>query len=324
MQHKTYLELVNEAIAESKVSLDPLTSGNFATPPRTVLYEHFKRWVNRVYKQVLLKRNEWHFRSERAVGTIYPRLQVRMIGVNTLTAGDMLEGQSSGVVFEVLAIHSVEDVEGDTTTEYTISVEYASSDDANNIILNEKFDRTSPSPAVGIGRIKGRGRYDFKDIAAYMDEIDPSSFAIQPAVDTATSPAPGDLEPAPNLLYVPAERWTSALDGFAVSTGRPQYVTQTQDGLWDFYPRPAVAYDIAFTYSQDFTTMTAHGDTPVLLDPKFDDRIMWGAVMEYANWDNKREVYLRAKKWVDEWEFIMNRDALPQITVNVHRFDKRC
>lgn len=323
--HKTYMELVNDAIDECKVSLDPLTSGNFASPPRTLLYRLFKKWVNRAYRDILIDRNEWYFRKERTTVTIYPRLQVVMTGVNTLAVGNVLEGTSSGVQFEVLAIHSTEDVELDATTEYTISVEYSGEpSDADNLILNETFDRVSPTTNLAIGRIKGRGRYSFTELVPSLDELDQDSVYIQPRVSTSSSPSPGDLQPAPRVVPLPYDNWAGRFDSFITPTGRPAYMIRTDDGLWDFYPRPNVAYDVSFSYTQDASSMTAYNDTPTLLDPMYDEKIMWGAVMSYADWDKQGQLYARAKKAYDKWDYLMRRDSLPTITLGLHKFDKQC
>src|SRR5688572_9729936 len=93
---KTFLELVNGAISEAKATLDPLTSANFADPPRTMLYNKFKEWVNRAYKELLLDRNEWFFQKERTVTSIGPRIHVVAKNVSYVPlVGDTLRGQTS-------------------------------------------------------------------------------------------------------------------------------------------------------------------------------------------------------------------------------------
>ena len=117
MLARTYLQLVNDAISEAKVSLDPLTSGNFASPPNHEMYSKFKTWVNRAYQYIVTDNDQWQFRKERAVVTIYPRLQLRLSGATPLSPGDVIECDTSGVTFEILDIHTVEDVELDTALE---------------------------------------------------------------------------------------------------------------------------------------------------------------------------------------------------------------
>ena len=107
---KTFLDLTNLAIMEAKVTLDPLTSSNFNSPPRTALYNHFKTWVNRAYRELMLRRKEWQFRMERANLSIWPRLH--LTDVTTVpTIGDVIQGAQSGSTATVVKIHSVEDVD---------------------------------------------------------------------------------------------------------------------------------------------------------------------------------------------------------------------
>lgn len=323
--HKTYMELVNDAIDECKVSLDPLTSLNFASPPRTLLYNLFKKWTNRAYRDILIDRNEWYFRKERATVTVYPRLQLLLPGPGVVLAGDVLEGVSSGVQFEIVAVHATEDVELSALTEYTVSVEYLGEPSyADNLILNEEFDRIAPSPDASLGTIKGRGRYSFHELVTGFDELDEHSVYIQPSVASATSPYPGDLQPAPALIVLPVENWAGRFDAFNAPSGRPGYIVRTDDGLYDFYPRPNLPYDVSFSYTQDASSMTLYNDTPNLLDPMYDEKIMWGTIMAYADWDKQGQLFARAKKAYDRWDYLMRRDSLPTITLGLHKFDKSC
>lgn len=325
MPRKTYLDLVNESIAESKVTLDPLTSTNFSTPPRTVLYNLFKTWVNRAYKNVLVDRNEWFFRQERAVVTVFPRLQLRKTAVTVLTidAGDIFVGDSSGVSFTIEAVHpDVEDVETDTTPEFTVSVRFSGTGDAsNNLILNETVSRVSPSPEAAVATIKGRGRYNFKSLVPYVDDIDKSSFYIQRAVSYTPNIAADELKDAPFLEFYPWERWKAHYESFNTHTGTPRVVTRTGDGLYDFYPRPDGPFDVAFDYSQATKLMSSPSDIPDLIPEKFEDLIIWKAVAEYADYDERPRVFVRAKKNIDRFTYLLGRDALPTPTPDIYRFD---
>lgn len=322
MAQKTYLELVNDAIAESKVTLDPLTSVNFANPPRTVLYNLFKTWINRSYKELLIKRNEWFYRKERAVVTVYPRLQIRMIGLNVLNIGDVLIGQSSATRFEILNIHAVEDVESDPTPEYTVSVEYIdAAQDADDLVLNEVLDIQSPVPTIGVGRLKGRGRYKMEELVASVYEVDESSFILQPAVSFTADASPTDIDNLVELEFVPPEEYKQYYTVFSSASGRPSFIIRMGDGDYDFYPRPNIPYDLGFDYTQAPTLMTAHNSVPSLLDAKYDDLLMWKAIAEYADWDERTKLFSRAKKKIESWGYIMDRDELPQVNVDIFRFD---
>lgn len=324
MAQKTYLQLVNEALEESKVTLDPLTSLNFASPPRTQLYNLFKGWVNRAYKELLIKRNEWLYRKERAVVIIYPRLQLRMIGINVLNVGDVLIGESSAVRFEILEIHSVEDVETDPVIEYTASVEYVNSPtDADNLVLNEQFYKSSVPGLLRIGRIKGRGRYKMDELVASVYEVDEDSFTLQPAVDFSADPSPTDSTNLIQLMFIGPDYYKRYYSEFAAGSGRPSAVIRMPDGNYDFYPRINSPYDIGFDYTQAPSLMVNHGDVPALLDDKYDDLLMWMAVSEYADWDERTKLFARARKKIDKWGYLMDRDQLPEVVVDLFRFDSR-
>jgi hypothetical protein len=322
MAHKTYLELVNEALTECKTSLDPLTSGNFSSPPRTLTYNLMKTYINRAYKHVLLRRNEWFYRNERAVVTIYPRLQLRAATATPINIGDTLSGDSSGTRFEVLDIHAVEDVETDTTIEYTLSVEYIDGPStADNLVLNELVSIDSPTPATGVARVKGRGRYSMSELVPQVDEVDEGSFSLQPAVDFSAGPSTDAIITLPPISFVAPEYYRSSFDTFSVSTGQPSFVFRAPDGTYDFYPRPNVPYDLCFNYSQEPVLMSVWDDVPELLDSKYDDLILWIAVSYYADYDERPKLYARAKKHMNEWSFFMDRDELPKVAVNLGRFD---
>ena len=319
MTHKTYLGLVNDAISEAKVTLDPLTPSNFANPPRTVLYNLFKQWVNRVYKQVLINRNEWYYRIERAAVVVHPRLQLRLIGANTVNIGDVLVGDSSGVTFEIVDLHTAEDVENDATTEYTVSVTYAAgATGCDSLVFNELFSRTSPSAAAAIGRIKGRGGYDLHELVPYIYKVDTDSFVLQPE-DTLNSADLRKLEYTEEGLN--SAHGPTLFDLFSTASGTPAYVVRSPDGNYDFYPRLNTSYELGFTFSQEVKLMTAYDDTPELLDEKYDDLLMWMALAEYADWDERPKIFSRATKNIKKWNFIMDRDELPTVTMNTRRFD---
>ena len=322
MQAKTYLQLVNEAIAESKVSLDPLTSANFASPPNHEMYSRFKTWVNRAYQYIVTDNDQWQFRQERAVVTIYPRLQLRLDGATPLSQGDVIECDTSGVTFEILDIHAVEDVELDTALEYTVSVEYLQGPEyANDLVFNESFSRLSPSPLAGIGNIKGRGAYKFSDLVPYVYEIDPTSFTMQEAVAFNPDITAYDLAPVIQMKAIPRNIWRHYYELFNTAGGRPMFVYELDDGNWDFYPRPDRPFDVGFTYTQDFTPMAAHGDTPILVPAKYHDLIMWTAVSYYADFDRQPQVFATARKHINKFSFALNKNELPQITVDIYGFD---
>lgn len=318
MAHKTYLQLVNDAMAECKVTIQPLDSTTFPSATGTMLYNLFKTWTNRAYRDILISRDEWNYRVERASVLVYPRLQVRMSAANVVNINDVLIGDSSGVSFKVLDIHSAEDVELDTAAEYTLSVDYVDGETtASNLIFNETFSRTSPSPASAIGSVKGRGVYDFHELVPYVYEVDDGSFYMQNY--PLTSDAPRRLV---EITYDRSPVWgISAFDTFSASMGTTEYVFRTPDGKYDFYPRINTPRQVSFSYSQEIKLMSLYNDTPVLIDEKYDDLIMWKTIAYYADWDERGKLYARANKEIKRWNFLMDKNELPVVTFNTRRFD---
>lgn len=323
MTSKTYMELVNEAIKEARVSLDPLTVLNFASPPNHEMYSNFKRWVNRAYEYTVLDRDEWQFRMERATITLFPRLQLRMSGVTALSVSDVIECDTSGVTFEILAIHSVEDVETDTALEYTVSVEYTQGNTfADKIVFNETFSRVSPSPASSIGNIKGRGRYSFRDVIPQIGDIDPNSFYIQKALQYNPTIGTGDLSPILKLTPDTSNMyWRDYYTDFNSASGRPLYIYELEDGNWDFYPRLNEPYDVNLSYAQKFQLLSAYDDIPFFIPADYHDMLMWKAVAEYADYDQKPAVYSRAIKNIRRFDAHITRKELPELILDLQRFD---
>lgn len=318
MAHKTFLQLVNDAMAECKVTLQPLDSTTFANPSGTILYGLFKTWTNRAYRDILISRDEWNYRVERASVLLYPRLQLRMSGANVVNIDDVLIGDSSGVSFKVVDIHMSENVELDPTTEYTVSVDYVNGEaTASNLIFNEEFSRTSPTVDSAIGAIKGRGVYDFAELVPYIYEVDIGSFYMQNYPLTSENP-----RRLVEITYDKSPVWgVSAFESFSSAMGTTEYVFRTPDGKYDFYPRIDNPRQVSFSYSQEIQLMSSYNDVPVLIDEKYDDLIMWKTIAYYADWDERAKLYSRANKEIKRWNFLMDKNELPTITFNTHRFD---
>lgn len=298
---KTFLELVNEAIDESKVSLDALTSSNFASPPRTVMYARFKRWVNNAYKELFLARNEWYFRKERATLTVWPRLH--LAGLSAIPAvGNVLVGDSSGVTFTIKEVHTFEDVEVATDEERTFSVDFDDDSDPSNLILRETF--TNSTTSVAAGYLKGWGRYDFRSDVTQLDTIDPDSVRVfnYPGDESSLSTAGYPVS------YIPWDKWDMGYELSPWGGDYPLYITETPQGTYDFYPKPPDRLVLAFDFSRKIPQMSAYNDIPSGLPEEYHDYLIWKAVEEYADFDNNPRLYSRAqKKTRDYWNW-MDRD----------------
>lgn len=318
---KTYLEIVNDCISESKVSLDPLEAADWANPPRTVMYNNFKRFVARAYKDLMIRRPEWQFRIERATVTVWPRLHLSGL-TYVPSPGDILQGQSSGTRFTVIAVHDFEDVEESADVERTLDVEYSDDSDGNNVILNEAIERVTPSPATDVGFVKGRGRYNFEGLVPSLEELNTSTVTIQPAVAYADNPTAGELQDAYDVSFIPWDSYRNYFDQFSGNLGRPGYIGRALDGNYDFYPRPNAPYDISFEYTQIVTQLVNPTDIPGQIPERYEDYIMWAALADYADYDERPKVFARAQKHVNQFIYWLERDKLPEMKVNIYRFDQ--
>lgn len=313
MAAKTFMELVNRALLESKVTLDPLTSLTFAAPSGSILYDHFKTWINTAYEELALARPDWHFQQERATVPVYPRLH--LTGITTPVAiGQTFVGATSGVAFTVVDVHPFEDVEQDSGTETTISVTFDDPTEARNLILTEAFDRVLPTPVAGYAVFKGWGFYDFRQLIPQLQGIVQDSVFMTKTVADAL--ADGDNQAYPVYL-LPWDKYcwrypTRWVDNYF---GKAQAIAQTPQGTFELYPRLDGPYLLSFDFTRVHTPMTLSTDTPNVIPDQWHLYIMWKAVLEYADFDGNAKLFSRATKHINEYRYWLERDTLPRPTM---------
>lgn len=308
---KTFMQLVNEAIDESKVTLDPLTSATFANPPRTVMYNRFKNWVNRSYKELVNIRKEWQFRVERATVTIYPRLLLAGFTAPPVV-GELWEGVSSGVRFYVREVQTFEDVEDDGTQDYTVGVEFLDDSRMSNLILRE--DVVHFGVPDKFAYLKGNGYYTFKNMVTGLQDIDMAN------VEVAKLPTDEEAGNITQVLAVPYEKWAVEYSHRGWDQGVPQYITETPQGTYMFYPSPDEPMILAFDFYRKARQMVAYNDTMLDIPEEFEDYVLWAAVMEYADFDNNVKVGARAKKKMEQYLYWLERDHLEAPRIEGSRF----
>jgi hypothetical protein len=315
---KSFLELVNDAIDESKVQLDPLDSSTFANPPRTVMYNRFKKWVNMAYRELLLARNEWYFRKERATLSVWPRLQ--MAGLTTIPAvGDTFTGDSSGVVFTVKAIHNIEDVEGDSVTERCLSVEFSDESDPNNLIVLETFTGSDGVDGYSAGYYKGLGRYDFKADITNLQEIDPQTIRIYDTPDDAVSD-PVIPKEGSQLAYTAWDKWLNDYTLYPWIGDYPIKIAETSLGTYAMYPMPARESVLTFDFTKKVTDMVYYDDIPESIPEEYHEYLSWRAVEEYADFDSNPKLFSRAQKHTRNYWNWLDRDQKQEVRFEDSRF----
>lgn len=315
-----FLALLNDCIAESKQTLDPLTSANFASPPRTVLYERLKGWLNQSYLDLLEERREWFFSTERGVVTVQPRLHLAKIDVSYVPAvGDILTGDVSGVTFTITEVFF--DNEGqDVTNEATISVEYDDEVNPQELVQWETVSAVSGLVEYeSIARIEGRGSYKLEQYIPTIDHVDMNTITIKRSVldpDFSNTPSTTVLP----LRYVDWPRFMRDYENFYSMSGTPTLVSRAGNGDFLFYPRPDALYDVTFDYEQKGVDLVAYDDVPSLLPAKHHKLLVWKALIELADFNNDRALFSRANKKYQERLGWLMRDYLPELKFETSRF----
>lgn len=307
---KTFLDLVNGVVDETKVTLDHLTSSNFASPPRTTMYNRFKSWVNMAYRELLMDRPEWKFRAAHGVVDIWPRIRVAGISPTyTPTVGDTLIGTLSGIEFTIEAVHYFDSEIAGDITEATLSITPSPDNELRNLILDEPLDQTGPTSSLAVAVYNGPGSYNFPNIKANIDEIHESSIRSSKNADDAlatqdTNTYPVDPIPWPEWSYFEAIPWGGS---------RPRYMSQDDAGNWHLWPQPDGHQLLTLNYTRIFNDLVDWNDTPDNLPEKYQDYLIWRAVQEYADFDGQQKLYGRAAKHVDKYLAWLARDQLRQV-----------
>lgn len=316
---KTFLDFVNQAISEAKVSLDPLDASNFANPPRTILYSKFKDWVNRSYKELLVKRNEWHFQRERAVVTIGPRIHIFSPGGYVPVAGDILRGQTSQFEVEVLSVESFENDELTTPVEFTLDILLPEGQRVADFAVGELIDKVGPTEQIGVAQMEGPGFYNGRSPTFQVDRWSITLFDSPSDIE-----APGtNTAGAQTLTVVPWQYWVQENAMWSNSGGRPEFVTQNPQGYFAVFPHPEKTYTIEIYYNRGPQEMVDHDDIPIGMPERYEDYILWKTVEEFSDYDQNTRLYARANKKVEMYESWLERDEMQTVTIGPNRFYRK-
>lgn len=311
MSDLTYLYLVNTVLAEGKITLDPLTEADFLNPPRTAMYNNVKRWVNEALRELLTTRNEWFTRKERAVVEVYPRVQVADTLVPPMV-GYVYRGRTSGVEFVVRQIHTDEVIEGSTSLEATLSVEFL--DDEQNITdlaVSEFLDVISPAPTVSAARYKGVGYYNIAALAGNAELVNDRSLVFQPTLEDYEE---GNVWYETPTSLIPWNELGAARLGLRVSNDAgPYYVSRTPLGTYSFWPLLNKRKLLAFDYTRNITDMVDATDIPVGIPEKYQMWLVWRAIQEYGDFQQNGQIWSRGNKNAERFMNLMERDNAPEV-----------
>jgi hypothetical protein len=322
----TFLELVNQSIQEAGKDQDDLTSVNFASPPDARMYGRFKRWVQQSYKELQMLRDEWEFKTARAVVFVLPAIYIE--GGSRAVAppvGTLLRGQDTEFIIEVqqVILHSGTWLGGDAkaTIYYTIP----DANEATDFKFNEEFDEIDEDLTVldaDVFRAKGWGRYDFVADGQVTDFLEPFKleFALQTTGGSSIQDNTEDVGLTP-LVYVPWSDWTWSINNWAGGRGTPNLITISPDGDFELWPRPEKQYVLSFTYTKSDGTLTTYDSTPSLLPARYHDMIVWMTVRKSGMYDRDRTIVARADEHIRLYRNSMEKNLLPDVTFAGSRYD---
>jgi hypothetical protein len=124
-----------------------------------------------------------------------------------------------------------------------------------------------------------------------------------------TSTGVGDQTP---VFFRPYEVWRGYFDQGTRPTGKPTHFTFRPDGTLELDPTPDAIYTLTFDYRRTLHALAADGDEPII-PAKFQDAIVWGAILEYcATRDNVQDLERKAMKAYDEIMGIMRSESEPE------------
>lgn len=312
-----YLELVNNAIVESGIDLDELTSSNFATTTDPML-KRFKRWSNQAIKEIEMEKDEWTYKTKQGQVVIYPRFQV-IDGDRSVAppANSTFEADDSSSSFKVV--------------QTTLQTGTWAGGNASAIIdfvnlsgpaaWNELFDELTPTAAnLDVFRVKWFARYDFESELADLREINLSSFSVQsPSGLADTTLNTGSTDNSP-LEFVEWNKFSMSYETTEV-WGVPRVVTKAPTGGYDFFPRPNGPYVLTFNYIADPQELTDWDDTVTDMPPLLQDSIVWRTVMYYADYDRKPDQFERAQRRYEFYRNKADKNYLPTPSFACNRFN---
>lgn len=324
-----YLALVNDAIRESGADLDSLTSSNFATTTDPLQIK-FKNWVLQAYKEIQIETNSLKYTQKRALITVNPRYHITQISAAVPVNEDYLVGDTTGFGIKLLTAGVFFEADSGTFAggNFVGTVDYYTDSAFPSGVLKigeilDHYDNSAALATTNCFRLTGWGRYNLQTMVTDLFEVDEGSFLLQSLADGTTyasydSDSNNDLKP---IHFIPWSTFIKVGENATNAQGRPEYITKAPDGRYDFYPRPATAYNLHFTYTQEPGTLSAYSDSPsILSQTEYHDILSWRAVMYYADYDRKPEIWAAANK---RYRFYLRRlatNAMPAMGFSPSRY----
>lgn len=338
MAQQTYRQLVNKAILESGTDLEDIGTGSAFTTPDDKMQTRFKTWVADAWKETQLMFSEIDFTTKQASIKVQPRIYVEQDSTDATTpiSEYALRGATTGINFIIgekingttADVHLLSGAWGSGTAKAYIGITtipnstgLTINSPGENYALNERLAMfTAPATTFNFARYKGPGRYDLATEVTDLLEARHDTFRINP-MDGDAYAAFNQESYNPKLLqYVPWDRWRYNVNG-ETTPGEPRFFTCAPNGHYEFYPKPNIPYILNFHYEAEPQILSAEADVlnPAMKE-QYEDIIVWQAVMFYADFDRKGDVYMRAKKRRDYYLNLLLRKEMPMVTHAPSRF----
>lgn len=333
----TYLELVNDAIRESGVDLDQLTSSNFATTTDTY-HLKFKKWVQQAWREIQLERR-WNFTTSQNRAEINSggyRILYDAADVAMLATGRFVKGVTSAAVAKVVSYAQLP-----TTTDNT---GFGTQGDALLLLkeasatfnLGEEvsvYDAAASLATIAAGTavisgtvvLTGPPSFNILESRTNPNALDYDEVYISDR-QVLSGTTGFDLGNRSKLEYLPYHEYRLLLptDIDGVEYGKPRYFTVSPDGLFEFYPFLPYTSDyytgdvtnpgflIEYTSRRDTGALSAYTDVPYRLPADYHDIISWRAVMYYANDDEKPSKWRTARGRYDFYKRRLEENLIEQ------------
>jgi hypothetical protein len=165
---------------------------------------------------------------------------------------------------------------------------------------------------VDVFKVKWYGTYDLVTDTSGSCEVNKSSFYI---LDPSTG------SDRWRLRWLSYEEFQQLANQHAGYFGTPIAITETPDGTYDLYPRPNKRYRLTYTYTTIPQTLMDDDDEPAA-PVEYHDIIVWRALMNYADYDEKPQVFARAERRYNLYKNRLNVNKLPELKWGANRYDQ--
>ncbi len=332
MAQQTYRQLVNKAIMEAGVTLSDISTGASFTTPADTMHKRFKTWVADAWKEIQMEFSEQEFTIKQASILVNPRVYIEQAsGTSTPLAGQLLKGEDTLTSYAIAPkidgstadIHLLSGVWGSSTAkayiglDFTVNVSFYTPGQFYK--LNEWLDFYDSDDVLlqnKMARVKGPGRYVLETEVSDL---------LDPRLDTFYLQTPGGFSgtgftnnnDATNtqtrLRYVPWDQWNFAV--MERTIGWPEYFTQAPNGHIEFNKILDQPYILNFHYEAEPQVLST--ETEVISNSfkeQYEDMIVWRAVMHYADYDNKPNKYMLAKKRYEYYLKLILKKEMPTVS----------